>query len=243
MPDNPSNKGLSASQIKSKMYEGYLILFDWMYQERIDIQKVFDSIQTPIQSVVEKLNKNNDTSFKQTLIDALLSGYIKAKAGTTIDLREANLLVSSVIEDTIDQLENYDMTNRDNNYIKVESNRNMDKKVSIEVLLSKKLRTSETIPNDMDVGDYCFLIKEEPKIDVENAIEVEVISESTKELSLYDNNDVQDSFTMTLEENINSEQLYLEETMDYNSLEIDEKEQDISLFEKEDELSLLNKEE
>lgn len=30
LPDNPSDKGLSAKQIKAKMYEGTMQLFDWM---------------------------------------------------------------------------------------------------------------------------------------------------------------------------------------------------------------------
>ena len=30
LPDNPSDKGFSASQIKGKMYEGYLVLFEWL---------------------------------------------------------------------------------------------------------------------------------------------------------------------------------------------------------------------
>lgn len=30
LPDNPSDKRWSASQIKLKMYEGYLILYEWL---------------------------------------------------------------------------------------------------------------------------------------------------------------------------------------------------------------------
>lgn len=52
LPDNPSDKRWSASQIKNKMYEGYLVLFEWI--KRLTEQ---------VNGLARKMRADNDTEF------------------------------------------------------------------------------------------------------------------------------------------------------------------------------------
>lgn len=42
LPDNPTTKGFSASQIKSKMYEGQMLLFEWLSRLQSQLRVVLD---------------------------------------------------------------------------------------------------------------------------------------------------------------------------------------------------------
>ena len=44
LPDNPSERGWSAKQIKDKMYRGIFILYDWFKENREDVEKVLDTM-------------------------------------------------------------------------------------------------------------------------------------------------------------------------------------------------------
>lgn len=67
LPDNPSQKGYSASQIKKTMYEPVLLLFDWLKRQGLEtkeaveeINAYLNSIDTGLKDNVETLQKNID---------------------------------------------------------------------------------------------------------------------------------------------------------------------------------------
>ena len=76
LPDNPSQKGYSASQIKKTMYEPVLLLFDWLKRQGLETKEVVEeinaylnSIDTGLKDNVEKLQEdidNVDTKLVQT---------------------------------------------------------------------------------------------------------------------------------------------------------------------------------
>ena len=49
LPDNPSDKGLSAKQIKTKFYEGLVVLFNWL-------KRSIDENNTEFQSISQSFN-------------------------------------------------------------------------------------------------------------------------------------------------------------------------------------------
>lgn len=59
LPDNPSDKGLSAAQIKAKYYEPIKILFEWLKKTQIDTQNGFNYLSSEsnlfIKEVINKL--------------------------------------------------------------------------------------------------------------------------------------------------------------------------------------------
>lgn len=54
LPDNPSNKGLSANQITSKLGEGLFVLFDWMKEEREQMTRAIIALQNEIDELKKK---------------------------------------------------------------------------------------------------------------------------------------------------------------------------------------------
>lgn len=51
LPDNPSNKGFSAAQIKGKMYEGELLIYDWIKTLETQLHTSFDSYDASISTL------------------------------------------------------------------------------------------------------------------------------------------------------------------------------------------------
>lgn len=51
LPDNPSDKRYSASQIKKKMYEGYMILFDWLRELAENVNTANANINEDLQQL------------------------------------------------------------------------------------------------------------------------------------------------------------------------------------------------
>ena len=47
LPDNPSDKRWSASQIKLKMYEGYLVLYEWLKRLASESYTLFERFDLP----------------------------------------------------------------------------------------------------------------------------------------------------------------------------------------------------
>lgn len=64
LPDNPSDKRFSASQIKRAMYEGYLILFDWIKELQGDVNTANGNIFQEIQYINNYLG--NPISVEET---------------------------------------------------------------------------------------------------------------------------------------------------------------------------------
>lgn len=58
LPDNPSDKRFSASQIKRAMYEGYLILFDWIKDLAEDVNAANSNIGDMLISAINYNSKN-----------------------------------------------------------------------------------------------------------------------------------------------------------------------------------------
>lgn len=59
LPDNPSNKGWSAEQIKRKMYEPLLYLFDLVRNSQVDINEILEQIYTKTESDNKFATKEN----------------------------------------------------------------------------------------------------------------------------------------------------------------------------------------
>ena len=61
LPDNPSDKGLSASQIKAKFYEGLLLLFNWLKQYQIEINTVLNLSNEEVSKITRTLEEFRNT--------------------------------------------------------------------------------------------------------------------------------------------------------------------------------------
>ena len=91
LPDNPSNKNFSASQIKRKMYEGYLVLFDY-------INNLIADVNTDINDILIKLPEG-ESGGSQTIIvtddgaGAVVMG-VTGKAITVTDDGNGNVVIN-----------------------------------------------------------------------------------------------------------------------------------------------------
>lgn len=57
LPDNPSNKGFSASQIKRKMYEGQLLNFDWMSGLQSELNSNYEQSEYELESIKDSVSE------------------------------------------------------------------------------------------------------------------------------------------------------------------------------------------
>lgn len=55
LPDNPSDKGLSARQIKMKFYEGLLLIFKWLQEYQVEINTLFNLSTEDISRISQTL--------------------------------------------------------------------------------------------------------------------------------------------------------------------------------------------
>ena len=102
LPDNPSDKRWSASQIKAKMYEGFFVLYEWLKKSAIETNQIFHGLisgSITIQGVIESAVKDAEGNVihetyesktqVQNLIDALrieISNLIDSKTVGYVEL-------------------------------------------------------------------------------------------------------------------------------------------------------------
>ena len=117
LPDNPSDKKWSASQIKAKMYEGFFVLYEWLKKSAIETNQIFHglisgsiTINGVIESAVEDSQGNviHETYETKThtqelitalqseisdLIDTKIVGYVELNtiSGTLTDTQYAEI--------------------------------------------------------------------------------------------------------------------------------------------------------
>ncbi len=115
LPDNPSDKRWSASQIKIKMYEGYLVLFEWLKRltsqvnilaskmkadndaEFSAIQQSISNIETYIENGIAKFDEDGNRIKTTYSTKEELNGYVQKT--TTINNKELTGDVSLDAED------------------------------------------------------------------------------------------------------------------------------------------------
>lgn len=90
LPDNPSNKGFSASQLKSKIADPSFVLYDWLTKLIEDTSDGFDDLEEKLEDVYTKEQTDYFLGLKQ---DLLVSGTnIKTINGESI-LGSGNLYI------------------------------------------------------------------------------------------------------------------------------------------------------
>ena len=57
LPDNPSEKRWSAAQIKQKMYEGFLVLFEWLQRLANETNSVLQEDDIAFEEIIESIDK------------------------------------------------------------------------------------------------------------------------------------------------------------------------------------------
>ncbi len=65
LPDNPSDKNFTAYQIKRKMYEGYVILYEWLKKSAIETNQIFHGLisgSITINGVIESAVKDSQNN-------------------------------------------------------------------------------------------------------------------------------------------------------------------------------------
>ena len=58
LPDNPSGRGLSADQIRAKLYEPLIVIFEWIKNLQTEIIDGFSSSSETVDSLVTKLRQD-----------------------------------------------------------------------------------------------------------------------------------------------------------------------------------------
>lgn len=73
LPDNPSQKGYSASQIKKTMYEPVLLLFDWLKRQGLETKEAFEYLNNYIFEKGNALSEDieNSKKYAKDLVDNL----------------------------------------------------------------------------------------------------------------------------------------------------------------------------
>ena len=73
LPDNPSQKGYSASQIKKTMYEPVLLLFDWLKRQGLETKEAFEYLNNYIFEKGNDLSEDieNSKKYAKDLVDNL----------------------------------------------------------------------------------------------------------------------------------------------------------------------------
>lgn len=72
LPDNPSDKGYSSSQIKIKMYEGYLVLFQWLKRAISELSESIDFTNEEINILKEKVEHIVD-DFNESILTPIVN--------------------------------------------------------------------------------------------------------------------------------------------------------------------------
>lgn len=79
LPDNPSDKGFNARQIKTKFWEGYLLLFNWLKETQASLNNDFATTNSAL------LNESKR-------IDVILTYFSDGKANLAIKDRNNNII-------------------------------------------------------------------------------------------------------------------------------------------------------
>lgn len=91
LPDNPSDKRWSASQIKVKMYEGYLVLFEWIRRLAKEVNVIADKLQdghdedlSNVQNSMTAIQNQLDVLSQQSLVydengERIVEFYVSAE--------------------------------------------------------------------------------------------------------------------------------------------------------------------
>ena len=97
LPDNPSQKGYSASQIKKTMYEPVLLLFDWLKRQGLETKEAFEYLNNYIFEKGNALSEDIENSKKNAkdLVDNLaltVSGNLtESKNYTDLEIDKVEL--------------------------------------------------------------------------------------------------------------------------------------------------------
>ena len=79
LPDNPSDKGFNARQIKTKFWEGYLLLFNWLKETQASLNNDFATTNSAL------LNESKR-------IDVILTYFSDGKANFAVKDRNNNII-------------------------------------------------------------------------------------------------------------------------------------------------------
>lgn len=91
LPTNPSDKGWSAAQIKMKMFEGYLVLFEWIKRLTKEVNSIASRIEQDqteefavFRQEISKMNDRVDNILAQTAVydedgNRITETYLKAE--------------------------------------------------------------------------------------------------------------------------------------------------------------------
>lgn len=92
LPTNPSDKGWSAAQIKMKMFEGYLVLFEWLKKLTKEVNLVADQMDasqnqelSSMREEIQKISEDMEDLVNQTTAiydedgNRIKSTYLKAE--------------------------------------------------------------------------------------------------------------------------------------------------------------------
>ena len=79
LPDNPSDKGFNARQIKTKFWEGYLLLFNWLKETQASLNNDFATSNSAL------LNESKR-------IDVILTYFSNGKANFAVRDRNNNII-------------------------------------------------------------------------------------------------------------------------------------------------------
>ena len=95
LPDNPSDKKWSASQIKAKMYEGFFVLYEWLKRSAIETNQIFHALisgDITIDALIERALKDasgnviTETYETKSQVQTLISG-LQTEITSLIDTR------------------------------------------------------------------------------------------------------------------------------------------------------------
>ena len=92
LPDNPSSKQMSASQIRKKLYEAYIVLFDWLSRAITENNENVDLNDTQITTILE-----NISALQGYFTDDKARKAIADEDGNTIKVTYGSSLEGSLI--------------------------------------------------------------------------------------------------------------------------------------------------
>ena len=128
--------------------------------------KVEDNVKTSLDVVINKQNINVEST-------GLVIGGVKNDHARLVNLdfehsghigfaseNQLKILQNSVVPRRLNIFENVDKTiDRNKQFIYIDENHTNSKKISIKELNSYILRNGDSVPNDMQVGEYLLLHK------------------------------------------------------------------------------------
>lgn len=89
LPDNPSDKGLSALQIKIKFYEGLVVLFNWLKRSIDENNSEFQSIEQDITTLFSYFTSGKANKAIMDQLGRVIDQYYESLEGSGIKLQAA----------------------------------------------------------------------------------------------------------------------------------------------------------